>query len=107
MQQVVEKLTYLKLSPEERAEHDYYLRKLYSDRDALQAAVAEGKAEGEVIGKVIGKAEERAEGKAEGKAEGEANRNLEIAKNMLNKGSEIKFIEEVTGLSRKDIEELK
>jgi predicted transposase/invertase (TIGR01784 family) len=95
MQQVVEKLTYLKLSPEERAEHDYYLRKLYSDRDALEAAVSRGKARGE------------ARGEAERKAEGEAEEKRDIAKKMLKKGFEIKVIEELTGLSSKDIEELK
>jgi predicted transposase/invertase (TIGR01784 family) len=83
MQQVAEKLTYLKLSAEERAGYDYYLKRLYTDIDAFQAADARGEARG--------KAEEK----------------RDIAKNMLKKGSEIKFIEEVTGLSRKDIEELK
>jgi predicted transposase/invertase (TIGR01784 family) len=91
MQQVADKLSFLKLSPEEKVSYYHYLKKLYSDRDELEAAEAIGEARGE----------------ARGVEQGMRNRNLEIAKSMLKKGFEIKVIEELTGLSRKDIKELK
>jgi hypothetical protein len=46
MKQVAEKLSILKMSPAERAGYYNYLKKIYSDRDELQAAQAKGKAEG-------------------------------------------------------------
>jgi predicted transposase/invertase (TIGR01784 family) len=91
MQQVAEKLNFLKLSPEEKAGYYHYLKKLYTDRDALQAAEARGEAIG----------------KAEGIQQGMRDRNLKIAKSMLKQGFEIKVIEELTGLSKKDIKDLK
>ena len=46
-------------------------------------------------------------GKIEGKIEGERNRNIEIAKSMLNKNYSFDEITELTGLSEEEIEELK
>ena len=43
MAQVAEKLNILKLTPEERVNYSYYQKKLYNDRDELQAAEARGK----------------------------------------------------------------
>ncbi len=48
----------------------------------------------------------RSAGEAKGRAEGEAKRNLEIARNMLSKGLKISLISEVTGLTKKEIEDL-
>ena len=45
-------------------------------------------------------------GKTEGKEEGISERNIEIAKNMLNKNIDIALISKVTGLSVKDIEDM-
>jgi predicted transposase/invertase (TIGR01784 family) len=45
--------------------------------------------------------------KEEGKAEGKAEKTKEIVKCMLNAGSDIQFISKVTGLSDKEINELK
>ena len=42
MVQVAEKLSILKMTPEERANYSYYQKKLYSDRDELAAAEARG-----------------------------------------------------------------
>ena len=42
-----------------------------------------------------------------GKAEGKAEAKLEVAKNLLNKGMDIEFVMEVTGLSREEIKALK
>ena len=54
----------------------------------------------------LGKADGLAEGLAEGEAKGKAERNVEIAKAMLNKGLAIDVIMECTGLSKKEIETL-
>jgi len=49
----------------------------------------------------------RLRGKAEGIEIGEAKRNIEIAKNLLKAGLSIDLITESTGLTEKEIEELK
>lgn len=64
-------------------------------RDGLSQGKAEGKAEGKV------------EGRAEGKTEGINERNIEIAKNMLNEGVDINIIIKCTGLTDEDIDALK
>ena len=47
------------------------------------------------------------EGEAKGKAEGILERNIEIAKNMLNKKFKEEDIIDVTGLTKEEIEKLK
>ena len=64
-------------------------------RDGL----SQGKAEGFSQGKV--------EGKAEGISEGKNERNIEIAKNMLNEGIDINIITKCTGLTNEDINALR
>ena len=91
MSQVAEKLSILKMTPEERARYSYYQKKLYNDRDELQAAVARGEAKG----------------KAEGKAEGKTEREVEIAKNLLTADIDIQVIEQTTGLSKEQINQFK
>ena len=83
MVQVAEKLSILKMTPEERANYSYYQKKLYSDRDELAAAEARG------IEK--GKTEEK----------------MEIAGAMLLDGDTIEKISKITGLTVKEIEKLK
>jgi predicted transposase/invertase (TIGR01784 family) len=87
MVQVVEKLSILKMTPEERANYSYYQKKLYSDRDELVAAEARGEARG--IEKGIEK------------------RNLEVAINMLKQKLDDKLISSVTGLDLEEILKLK
>jgi hypothetical protein len=43
MAQVAEKLSILKMTPEERGNYSYYLKKLYNDKDELKAAEARAK----------------------------------------------------------------
>ena len=87
MVQVAEKLSILKMTPEERANYSYYQKKLYSDRDELAAAEARGIERG--IEK--GKTEEK----------------MEIARSMLLDGDTIEKISKITGLTVKEIEKLK
>ena len=90
MVQVAEKLSILKMTPEERASYSYYQKKLYSDRDELQAAEARG----------------IAEGLAKGEAKGEAKGKAEITRRMLLKGKNIEEIMDITDLSVEEIKEI-
>ena len=42
MQKVADKLSILKMTPEERDNYYYYLKQVYNDRDQLQAAREDG-----------------------------------------------------------------
>ena len=83
MVQVAEKLSILKMTPEERARYSYYQKKLYTDRDELQAAEARGEARGKNEEKIM------------------------IAKNLLKAGLSNNLIAESTGLSIEEIAKLK
>ena len=86
MAQVAEKLSILKMTQEERADYSYYQKKLYNDRDELQAAETRGE--------------------TRGKAEGKAEKDIEIAKAMLLDGDSVEKIAKITGLSMAAIEQL-
>ena len=51
MSQIAENLSILKMSKEERADYTYYMKKLYNDRDELQAAEIRGLEKGKAEGK--------------------------------------------------------
>ncbi|WP_341747482.1 hypothetical protein [Candidatus Tisiphia endosymbiont of Dascillus cervinus] len=78
MSQVADKLNILKMTKEERANYSYYQKKLYNDRDELQAAEARGEAREKIV----------------------------IAKNLLKAGLSIDVIAESTGLSIEEIQKL-
>ena len=90
MVQVAEKLSILKMTPEERANYSYYQKKLYSDRDELAAAEARGIEKGMEKG--------REEGIEKGKAE--------LIKMMLNQGNSVDTISKITGLPASEIQKL-
>ena len=58
---------------------------------------------GKAEGKALGMAEGRTEGIAEGRVEGRTEEKIEIARKMLEKGSDVSFISECTGLSIDEI----
>jgi predicted transposase/invertase (TIGR01784 family) len=90
MVQVAEKLSILKMTPEERANYSYYQKKLYSDRDELAAAEARGIEKGMEKG--------REEGIEKGKSE--------LIKMMLNQGNSVDTISKITGLPTSEIQKL-
>ena len=94
MNQVAEKLSILKMTPQERVTYSYYQKKLYNDRDELQFAEARGEARGKTEGIEIGK------------TEGETAKAIEIARNLLKAGVSIETIAESTGLAHEQIKEL-
>lgn len=67
------------MTPEERANYSYYQKKLYNDRDELQAA----------------------------ESRGESRSKIEIAKSLLSQNIDITTISTATGLSVEKINELK
>ena len=81
---------------EEIREHDGYVRGL-----------KEGHASGVQEGKKLGIEEGHASGVKKGLARGAAERDRDIATNMLAKGMDAELISELTGLSEEDILELK
>jgi predicted transposase/invertase (TIGR01784 family) len=90
MKQVAEKLNILKMTPEERDTYLHYLKKVYSDRDALEAAEWKGVKKG----------------RREGREEGATYKAIEIAKNLLSQGLDVKTIALATGLSPEKIHDL-
>jgi predicted transposase/invertase (TIGR01784 family) len=94
MKQVAEKLSILKMTPEDRARYSYYQKKLYNDRDELAAAVSRGREEG------------KEEGIGIGREEGERNKAIEVAKNLLSMNLDIDTISKATGLNKHEIENL-
>lgn len=53
-----------------------------------------------------GKEEGKREGKREGKEEGRRENKLEVAKNLLNRGMDIRVISEIVGISEEEIRDL-
>jgi predicted transposase/invertase (TIGR01784 family) len=95
MSQVAEKLSILKMSKDERADYTYYMKKLYSDRDELQAAESRGLEMG------------LEQGFEQGLAEGEAKERREVALKMLSKKFDDETIIECSGITLEELAALK
>ncbi len=89
MQRVADKLSILKMTPDERNTYYVYMKQMYSDRDELQAAITKGE--------LKGREEER-------KKYEEKIRNM--ARKMLANGTSIEEVSEVTGFSIEAVESL-
>ena len=94
MDLIAERLNFLKMSEAERNEYLLHLKKLYTDRDQLQAATQKGKEEGLTIGR------------EEGKEEGRQEEKIEIARNMLQDKEPMEKIIKWTGLSKEELEKM-
>ena len=86
MKLVAEKLAILKMTPPERSNYSYYLKKLYNDRDELQAAISRGL--------------------EQGLEQGQKSKTIEIARNLLSAGIDVNIISTTTGLSVLEIQDL-
>ena len=95
MKLVAEKLSILKMTPSERANYSYYLKKLYNDRDEMSAAESRGLEKG------------REEGREEGREDGKKAEKIEIAKNLLTAGVAENIVASTTGLSEFEIKSIK
>ncbi|TKT91807.1 Rpn family recombination-promoting nuclease/putative transposase [Dyadobacter frigoris] len=98
------------LTGKEKMAYDQSLKIKWDNYSTMSYAIKEGKAEGKKEGLKEGlkegKAEGLKEGKVEGFKEGKVENQKEIALAMKNKGMEISLIQELTGLSEKEIEKL-
>lgn len=87
---------------EERHAYEKHIDAIMIQNDVLNTARLEGLEEG----REKGRAEGRIEGRAEGLAEGERRKQKEIARNLKANGVAIEIIEQATGLSLEDINNL-
>ena len=83
-----------------------YARELYEIRERSRLTYNTEMNEAKRKGLAAGLAEGRAEGRAAGKAEGKAEEKKEIAKKMKEKGLDIELIEELTNLTKDEINSL-
>jgi predicted transposase/invertase (TIGR01784 family) len=70
LREAKERLEYLRMSPEQQREYDYYLDTLVRDTDVMKTKLLEARIEGEKQGRAKGHAEGHAEGLEKGRAEG-------------------------------------
>lgn len=103
LQQVREKLRVLAMSPKERRAYDAHIDNIMVQNDVLSTAHYEGHAEGLAEGHAQGLAQGHAQGLAQGRTEGIAS----VVSNMISQGVSEEMIQKFTGLSAKDIEEIR
>lgn len=101
-----EKLQYYNMPLEERHAYEKHIDAIMIQNDVLNTARLEGLEEGREKGRAEGRIEGRAKGRAEGLAEGERRKQKEIARNLKANGVAIEIIEQATGLSLEDINNL-
>ena len=99
MEKVARKLSILKMTEEERIEYNAFVKSRRDHDDSHFFARAEGKEEGLKEG--------RKEGIEKGRKEGMEKGKIEMAKNMLMIGMDIKDISKCTGLSLSAVKDLK
>ena len=97
-----ERLEYLRMSPEEQREYDYYIDTLVRDTDVVKTKILEA----EIKGRKEGEAKGRAEGRAEGEAKGRAEERLINARSLKKNGVPLDVIVKSLGLSAEEIEAL-
>ena len=85
--------------PKERERYEAILKAEFNQKISNQKFMDKGIIEGEARGKIIGR--------EEGKKEGEKQKQIEIAKKMLNKNKPIEEIAEFTGLTEEEVNKLK
>ena len=95
MKLVAEKLSVLRMSKNEFYEYTQYQKKIYNDRDELEAAEKKGLEKG------------LEKGREEGLEKGREEEKIEIAKNLISLGLDVEIIKKSTGLSKAEIEKLK
>ena len=91
---------------EDWARYDYNSAMSEMKEKGVAAGLAEGRAKGLAEGRAEGRAEGLAEGRTEGLAEGRTEEKNELVKKMLEKKMDIDLISELTGLTKKEIENL-
>ncbi|MCX6278182.1 MAG: Rpn family recombination-promoting nuclease/putative transposase [Bacteroidetes bacterium] len=103
IRQAIELLQESGYSKEELIAYDKYWDSVSIERSLLSDSFIEGKQIGKMEGKIEGKIEGKMEGKIEGKNEGK----IDVAKAGLKEGYPIEMISKITGLTEKEINDLK
>ena len=85
--------------PKERERYEAILKAEFNQKISNQKFMDKGIIEGEARGKIIGR--------EEGKKEGEKQKQIEIAKKLLQRNMSIEDIKEITGLTEEEISKLK
>lgn len=94
LEQAQEILDVLKMNPQERLAYENHQTDLHHEASLYESTY--------VLGEIKG----RKEGQKEGQKEGEEKKSFIIAKNMKQAGMEIEIIVQMTGLSKKQVDEI-
>ena len=101
-----QRLEYLRMSPQQQQEYDYYLDTLVRDTDVVKTKILEAEIKGRKEGEAKGRAEGRAEGEAKGRAEGRAEERLANARSLMANGVSMAIIEKSLGLTDEEMRQL-
>ena len=102
-----EQLLYDNLSEEEKKAYDHHLNQTRYEQNVVDDAFSSGRFEGKAEGLVEGEAIGLEKGRTEGRTEGRAEEKFETALKMLADGMSIENVCKYTGLSEKQVENLK
>ena len=89
-----QRLEYLRMSPQQQQEYDYYLDTLVRDTDVVKTKILEAEIKG------------RKEGEAKGRAEGRAEERLANARSLMANGVSMAIIEKSLGLTDEEMRQL-
>ena len=103
----VEEAEIAKFTPQEQREYEASKMAYRDIKNSIDTAKREGKEEGLAGGMEKGLAEGMEKGLAEGMEKGMSQRSLEIARTMLAKGMDAATVMEITGLSERQLKQLK
>ena len=103
----VEEAEIAKFTPQEQREYEASKMAYRDIKNSIDAVKREGKEEGLAEGMEKGLAEGMEKGLAEGMEKGMSQRSLEIARTMLAKGMDAATVMEITGLSERQLKQLK
>ena len=103
----VEEAEIAKFTPQEQREYEASKMAYRDIKNSIDTAKREGKEEGLAEGMEKGLAEGMEKGLAEGMEKGMSQRSLEIARKMLAKGMDAATVMEITGLSERQLKQLK
>ncbi len=103
----VEEAEIAKFTPQEQREYEASKMAYRDIKNSIDTAKREGKEEGLAEGMEKGLAEGMEKGLAEGMEKGMSQRSLEIARTMLAKGMDAATVMKITGLSERQLKQLK
>ena len=104
---LVEEAEIAKFTPQEQREYEASKMAYRDIKNSIDTAKREGMGKGLAEGMEKGLAEGMEKGLAEGMEKGMSQRSLEIARTMLAKGMDAATVMEITGLSERQLKQLK